>query len=1497
MRPFPHVTNVFERHIESLWYYIAVLIILPFIMVLAGCQSGGGSPPPPPASATLTANVTTQGNFSSGEQNATYNITVSNTGSGPTSGTVTVADPPTGFTITAMAGTGWTCTVSSGTCTRTDALSAGQSFPPITVTGNVTASNGTPVSIPLNVSGGGISTPVTSTPTITVATPALTISKSHTGNFTLGQQGATYTVTVKNGTSAGATSAKVTVTETVPSGEALVSMAGTGWTCPGTGGANTCDRSDTLATNASYPGITVTVNVSATATSPQVNQVKVSGGGMSSAVSGSDSTTINLPDLSITKSHTGAFTAGTNATFSIGVSNSASAGPTAGAITVTDTLDSHFTFVSGSAAGWTCGAVSQVVTCTNPGPLAPGASATSIPLIVAVDASASGTINNTATVATFGDSNSANNSATDSVTFGGPDVSITKSHTGTFIAGANGTFNIAVKNLGNSSTAATITVTDTLASQFTFVSGIATGWSCGAAGQVVTCTNQGPIVPGTSAATIPLVVGVSASATGTITNTATVAMTGDSNTTNNSSTDSVTLGPDLSILTSHSGNFGAGVNNVFDIAVRNVGAASTSGTITVTDTLDPQFTFKSAAANGWNCSVPAPPAAQVLTCTTSSPIAPGAFAATIPLVVNVSSSASGSVSTTASVSAAGDTNSANNSSTDTANLVPLPESISVSINGGGAGGVIYAGSSAVSANITVANEGSGDVLTPTLSLNGAACDATTCGTIGSITGTAPNLTAAYTPPASLTTITTVTLSIASSITGSFPATANFQVYPAGTKVVKVSGLSGPNATKTVTVNVFGDSSNLGAAIQLLAAGYACPAASGGGTICGTLTTGAPTNSTTTSTQGTPGIPFTTIPVMYTPPAAEPNSPYDRPMILAVSNADPSVRNQINFPLFFVGTGTQAVTGPLSVLSRIAGALTHGAPITLVAGFGGDTGVNKNAIWTITANGIDCQPACGALSNPTYTWNGQNVTAQITYTPPLAVPTGAAKHPLITVMSADASGSFQTVDSTDVNINDGTCGTGNNSVLNGQYAFLMQGGGEGLGYAAFIGSFTADGNGNITSGILDTNRTSGLITDSAIPAAGSSYSVGSDNRGCLTLANSNGGFSTYRIALGTLDGSNHATQGSIMRFDDNSGAGVRVQGVLMKQNPAAFVPISGKYVFGFQGITSAGARLAVAGVESADGAGNLTNFDSDAADGNGNVDTNDTAGSGTYSTTVDANGRGTGKTNGVDVVFYIVNSSEIFSMSTDPLGQNIAPNVPAPIISGESRKQTVPSGGFTQTSLDGNAYVFYATAVDPSNGGNATLVGQSLFTTNGANTGEQEANDNGTVASQPITDTLTIAANGRATNSDNSLVFYLIGTDSAFFAAGSKYSGAPGPATFGYVQQQTGGPFTASSLSGQAFFGVGAPVPGSEFDTGVATFDGIGTMTINVDSQGEEGGESSETGAFSYTISPSSTGKVTLTSIPAGNGGGLVGFVVSGSKFVLISTDTDPSSTQLAVGQK
>src|SRR5204862_70088 len=110
--------------------------------------------------------------------------------------------------------------------------------------------------------------------------------------------GARYTVTNGNGASAGSTSGTVTVTETVPSGLTLVSMAGTGWNCPS--GGNTCTRNDALAGGSSYPAITVTVNVAANATSPQVNSVSVSGGGSATA-STTDSTTIiaNQPPTAV----------------------------------------------------------------------------------------------------------------------------------------------------------------------------------------------------------------------------------------------------------------------------------------------------------------------------------------------------------------------------------------------------------------------------------------------------------------------------------------------------------------------------------------------------------------------------------------------------------------------------------------------------------------------------------------------------------------------------------------------------------------------------------------------------------------------------------------------------------------------------------------------------------------------------------------------------------------------------------------------------------------------------------------------------------------------------------------------------------------------------------------------------------------------------------------------------------------------------------------------
>src|SRR5262249_49439676 len=76
---------------------------------------------------------------------------------------------------------------------------------------------------------------------VTDTNPSLSIAKAHVGDFTQGQNGATYSITVSN-VGCGPTSGTITVTDNVPTGLTLASMTGTGWTC----NSNSCNRSDAL---------------------------------------------------------------------------------------------------------------------------------------------------------------------------------------------------------------------------------------------------------------------------------------------------------------------------------------------------------------------------------------------------------------------------------------------------------------------------------------------------------------------------------------------------------------------------------------------------------------------------------------------------------------------------------------------------------------------------------------------------------------------------------------------------------------------------------------------------------------------------------------------------------------------------------------------------------------------------------------------------------------------------------------------------------------------------------------------------------------------------------------------------------------------------------------------------------------------------------------------------------------------------------------------------
>jgi uncharacterized membrane protein len=251
------------------------------------------------SSPTITASHS--GSFIEGQSGAVYTLTVTNSGSGTTNGSVTVIDTlPASLTATSIAGPGWACTQPAGPCTRSDALPTGASYPAITLTVNVAANAPSTATNTATVSSDGAVNSVNATASdvtnILTPQPVLSIAKMHSGNFTQGQNGATYSVTVSDTAGAGPTSGPVTMTETAPQGMALAGMSGSGWTCPG--GGNTCTRSDALAGGASYPTITVTVNVAAMAASPQVNSVSVSGGGSATA-SATDSTIVQPPPSAV----------------------------------------------------------------------------------------------------------------------------------------------------------------------------------------------------------------------------------------------------------------------------------------------------------------------------------------------------------------------------------------------------------------------------------------------------------------------------------------------------------------------------------------------------------------------------------------------------------------------------------------------------------------------------------------------------------------------------------------------------------------------------------------------------------------------------------------------------------------------------------------------------------------------------------------------------------------------------------------------------------------------------------------------------------------------------------------------------------------------------------------------------------------------------------------------------------------------------------------------
>jgi uncharacterized repeat protein (TIGR01451 family) len=698
----------------------------------------------------LTISKSHVGNFFQGQPGAQYTLTVHNislTGPVVAGNTVTVADTlPSGLTPTNASGTGWSCMVAAPnvSCSRTDGLAANTNYPVITVTVNVANNAAAQVT--------NTATVATSPEVITNNNSAsditninngvdLTITKSHTGNFTQGDTGKTYTITVNNigGTNSFGT---ITVVDTVPSGLTATAATGTGWGCVIASPTVTCTSSTVINFGGSGNAITLTVNVAGNATSPQVNQVTVSGGGdiNGNNNSASDSTIIvQLPDLTIAKSHTGNFFQGqVGAVYNVTVTNSGT-GPTSAAVTVSDTLPAGLTPTAASGTGWTCNINVQTVSCNRSDVLNSGQSYPVIQITVTVANNAAAQVTNTATVSGGGETNTGNDSSSDITNItGGPDLTIAKSHTGNFFQGQVGAlYNVTATNSGASPTVGTVTVADTLPAGLTPTAAVGTGWGCNIVVQAVSCTRSDALASGQSYPVIQITVTVANNAPAMVTNTATVSGGGDVNGGNNSSSDPTTIvgGPDLTIAKSHTGNFTQGqVGAIYNVTVTNSGASATVGMVTVADTLPAGLTPTAAAGTGWTCNI----VVQAVSCSRSDALGAGQSYPVIQITVTVAGNAPAMVTNTATVSGGGDVNGGNNSASD-------PTTINSSTNASlGANLTGKAGTplSARQWSFNIINAGPGSANSALLTSftlvqsGGTACSAPVVGTV-SVNGGAP----------------------------------------------------------------------------------------------------------------------------------------------------------------------------------------------------------------------------------------------------------------------------------------------------------------------------------------------------------------------------------------------------------------------------------------------------------------------------------------------------------------------------------------------------------------------------------------------------------------------------------------------------------------------------------------------------------------------------------------------------------------------------------------
>lgn len=670
-------------------------------LLIAGAALLAMASPAAAAGPDLSIAASHSGPFVAGDTAAAgdkLTLTVTNAGDAPSSGTVTVVDRihnGAGLNYANTTGTdpSWTCSQANSvvTCTRSDALAPGASYPPITIGVTVNSTAAQTISNTPTVTLGA----QTGTAGDTLSITPITDLVMHTtlGNdvlsFRQGEQAASYQLTVYNQghlASAGA----VTVTGTLPAGLTYNSISASGWTCSFADPAVTCTRSDSLpggappnepGTYSAYPEIFLYVNVAPNAPASVTFNPAVSGGGEptsptptgNGANNSSKATPITpVADLTVAAVAGGTLKQSGEVSYAITARNSG-AGATYGPVTLTATLGPGLTATRMTGPGWNCDLATT--SCVRTTPVAAGAAFDDVTLKAAVSRHAPSSSTTAFAVGGGGELNASDDAVSvPAAIAASPDLESTLTASGPFAQGDNGldTLVLTASNVGYAPTAGTRTATVSLPRGFTATAVSGTGWTCTVG--TVSCVRSDALAPGASDPPVTVTLRIAADAPGDVRFSGAVSGGGQLYEDNDTAfaLKYVAQKPDLRVAISHEGTFHAGGTGRYTVVVSNTGYQPTDGSeVKVTLTVPAGLTAVALGGTGWTC------ATSTLTCTRSDVLAAGGDYPPIALFVDIAAGAPASVTTSAAVSGGGEVATGNDTASDATPIAPAAAAAAV----------------------------------------------------------------------------------------------------------------------------------------------------------------------------------------------------------------------------------------------------------------------------------------------------------------------------------------------------------------------------------------------------------------------------------------------------------------------------------------------------------------------------------------------------------------------------------------------------------------------------------------------------------------------------------------------------------------------------------------------------------------------------------------------------------------------------------------------------